>query len=125
MDSGYRNGTWYLAPFKTSAYRIPEFFYHSAREVGGVQFLAFIPSFSTRTPKHIILACIALHSFIHDNKLYDKEFDRGVADEDYQQDQTSTTAQTQGDEDPNGENEDTKNAIRSRIVDVLVSARGR
>ena len=57
--------------------------------------------------------------------MYDKEFDRGVADEDYQQDQTSTTAQTQGDEDPNGENEDTKNAIRSRIVDVLVSARGR
>ena len=57
--------------------------------------------------------------------MYDKEFDRGVADEDYQQEQTSTTAQTQGDENPNGENEDTKNAIRSRIVDVLVSARGR
>ena len=42
-----------------------------------------ISSFSTRTQKHIVLACMALHNFIRDSKLHDEEFDRCDADEDY------------------------------------------
>ena len=50
-----------------------------------------IPSFSTHTQKHIILACMALHNFICDSKLHDKEFDRYDADEDYLLEETSAT----------------------------------
>ena len=81
-----------------------------------------ISSFSTRAQKHIVLACMALHNFIRDNKLHDKEFDRCNADEDYLLEETS---ESEEDACPDGENEDTMNTIRSRIADDLVSARGR
>ena len=42
-----------------------------------------IPSFSTTTQKHIIMACLALHNFIRDSNLRDKKFDRCDSDEDY------------------------------------------
>jgi hypothetical protein len=42
-----------------------------------------IPSFDPCTQKHIIMACLALHNFIHDSKLSDKEFDRCDANEGY------------------------------------------
>ena len=34
-----------------------------------------IPSFSTTTQKHIIMACLALHNFMRDSNLCDEEFD--------------------------------------------------
>ena len=83
-----------------------------------------IPSFSTRTQKHIIIACLALHNFIRDSNLRDKEFERCDADEEYLVQETSGTTQTQGDESEDVENEDTMNTIRSRITNDLVSARG-
>jgi antirestriction protein len=83
-----------------------------------------IPSFSTRTQKHIIVACLALHNFIRDNNLRDKESKRCDADEEYLVQETSGTTQTQGDESEDVENEDTMNTIRSRIADALVSTRG-
>ena len=83
-----------------------------------------MPSFSTRTQKHVILACMALHNFIRENNLHDKVFDRCDADQDYLLQETYGTTQTQGDESPDEENEDTMNTIRSRIADALVSARG-
>jgi antirestriction protein len=83
-----------------------------------------IPSFSTSTQKHIIIACLALHNFIHDNNLRDKESKRCDADEEYLVQETSGTTQTQGDESEDVENEDTMNTIRSRIADALVSTRG-
>jgi hypothetical protein len=76
------------------------------------------------TQKHIITACLALHNFICDSKLRDEEFERCAADEDYLVEHTSATTQAQGDESENVENEDTMNTIRTRITDVLVSARG-
>lgn len=150
MDSGYPNRIGYLAPFKGSTYHIPEFrhrsghppqgkyevfnFLHSSlrnvieRAFGVLKqkwrILKGMPSFSTRTQKHIILACLALHNFIRDSNLHDMEFDRCDADEEYLLEQTSATAQTQGDESPDVENEDTMNTIRNRIADALVSARG-
>jgi hypothetical protein len=83
-----------------------------------------IPSFSTRTQKHIIIAYLALHIFIFDNNLCDKEFERCDADEDYLVQQISDTTQTQGDKSEYVEDEHTMNTIRSRIADALVSARG-
>lgn len=65
---------------------------------------------------------MALHNFIRDNKLRDKEFDRCDADEGYL---PRAVTQTQGDENVDGENEETMNTIRDRIADALVSARGR
>ena len=82
-----------------------------------------IPSFSTHTQKHIIIACLALHNFIRDSNLRDKEFERCDADKEYLVQKTSGTTQTQGDESEDVENEDTMNTIRSRIADALVSAR--
>ena len=84
-----------------------------------------MPSFSTRTQKHIILACMALHNFIRESNLHDKVFDRCDADEDYLLQETCGTTQTQGDESLDGENEDTMSTIRSRIADALVRTRGR
>lgn len=151
VDSGYPNRIGYLAPFKGSTYHLPEFrlrrgrapqgkyevfnFLHSSlrnvieRAFGVLKqkwrILKAMPSFSPRTQKHIILACMALHNFIRDSKLRDKEFDRCDADEEYLPAAARAAAQTQGDESLEGENEDTMNTIRSRIADALVSARGR
>jgi len=109
VDSGYPNRLGYLAPFKGSTYHIPEFrrrsgrppqrkyemfnYLHSSlrnvieRSFGVLKqkwrILKGISSFSTRTQKHIVLACMALHNFIRDSKLHDEEFDRCDADEDY------------------------------------------
>ena len=83
-----------------------------------------MPSFSPRTQKHIIMACLALHNFIRDSNLRDKEFERCDADEEYLVQHTSGTTQTQGDEGEDVENEDTMNTIRTRIADALVSASG-
>jgi hypothetical protein len=38
--------------------------------------LKSMPSFLPRTQKHIIMACFALHNFISDSNLRDKEFER-------------------------------------------------
>jgi hypothetical protein len=45
--------------------------------------LKSMPSFSPRTQKHIIMACFALHNFIRDINLHDKEFERCDADDQY------------------------------------------
>jgi hypothetical protein len=79
-----------------------------------------IPSFSTRTQKHIILACLALHNFIRDNNLHDKEFERCDADDEYLVQEDDTTLE---DEIEDMENEDAMNIIRSRIADALFSMR--
>jgi hypothetical protein len=72
-----------------------------------------IPSFPTRTQKHIVIACMALHNFIHDSNSQDRLFDRCDADEEYLV-QQSSTSQTQGDDSPEGDNENTMNTIRNK-----------
>ena len=42
-----------------------------------------LPRFKPRRQKKIIVACMALHNYIRDTKLRDKEFDRCDADENY------------------------------------------
>ena len=82
-----------------------------------------MPSFSPRTQKHIILACMALHNFIRDSKLRDREFDKCDQDEDYLPEAARATPHTQGDDVLEGENEESMNNVRSRIADALLVAR--
>ncbi|XP_047060901.1 uncharacterized protein LOC124667687 [Lolium rigidum] len=149
VDSGYPNRIGYLAPFKGSTYHLPEFrlrrgralqgkyeifnFFHSSlrnvieRAFGVLKkkwrILKAMPSFSTRTQKHIILACIALHNFIRDSKLRDQEFDKCDEDEDYLPGAARASPQTQGDDEPEVNNKESMNDVRSRIVDALLIAR--
>jgi hypothetical protein len=91
-DSGYPNRIGYLAPYKGRIYNILEFrlrnrhapqgkyevlnFLHSSFRNAIEQsskekwhILKGIPSFSVRTQKHIIFACVAVHNFICDSYL--------------------------------------------------------
>jgi hypothetical protein len=77
-----------------------------------------MPSFNIHTHKHIITPCLALHNFIRDSQLRDKEFERYDADEDYLVQETSDTTEEDGSE--HVENKDTMNIICTRIVDALV-----
>jgi hypothetical protein len=81
-----------------------------------------MPRFSTRKQAKIIIACIALHNFIRDSHLSDKEFDRCDANEEYMPRAAHGTAAAaqQGDE-VEGHNEVTMNSIREMIADGLVS----
>jgi hypothetical protein len=45
--------------------------------------LKSMPSFSSLTSKHIMIACMALHNFIHDIPLRDEEFEKFDEDLDY------------------------------------------
>ena len=119
QPTSFRPG--YLAPFKESTYHIPEFRHRSGPPQGKYEVFNFLhsslhnviertfgvlkqkwhilkgmTSFSPRTQKHIITACLALHNFIRDSNLRDKEFERCDADEDYLVQHTGGTKQTQG-----------------------------
>jgi hypothetical protein len=69
------------------------------------------------------MACIVLHNFIHDSKLYDNKFDKCDVNEDYMPRASNTTAQTQGGDEVEGESEVTINTIRDRVATVLASER--
>jgi hypothetical protein len=107
VDSGYPNWKGYLAPYKGHIYHLPEFrngrkpvgkfeVYNNAHSRGrnviergfGVlkakcRMLKSVPSFKPRRQKKIIIACMALHNFIRETKLPDKEFDKCDEDENY------------------------------------------
>jgi hypothetical protein len=70
------------------------------------------------------MACFALHNFIRDSNLRDKEFERSDADEQYLVPTISGTAQTQKDRSEDVGNDDIMNTIRDKIADYLVCARG-
>jgi hypothetical protein len=151
VDSGYPNRTGYLAPFKGSTYHIPEFrhrhgrppqgkhelfnFLHSSlrnvieRAFGVLKqkwrILKAMPSFSADWQKENIIVCFALHNFIRDSQLRDKEFDRCDADEEYMPGASNVEEQTQDDgREIEGENEVTMNTIHDRIVVSIENVRG-
>ena len=66
---------------------------------------------------------MVLHNFIHDSNSQDMLSGRCDADEEYLL-QQSATSQAQGDDNPEGKNENTMNTIRNRIADALSSVRG-
>lgn len=149
VDSGYPNRKGFLAPFKNNTYHISDFrregrptkreelfnFLHSSlrnaiERVFGIlknkwRILKYIPSYGLETQKRIILACIALHNFIRDSQLRDKQFDRCDEDENYVpkvQRQSTTLA---GDTAPSGTNTDDMKARRERIATEVFDSRRR
>ena len=100
IDSGYPNRTGYLAPFKEQRYHVPDFLgapprnmmekfnhLHSSlrnaieRAFGVLKMkwriLLSIPHFhDPETQAKIITACMCLHNFIRDSKLFDDHFDQ-------------------------------------------------
>jgi hypothetical protein len=152
VDSGYPNRTGYLAPYKGSMYHLPEFRHRRERAPQGKyemvnylhsslrnvierafgvlkqkwRILKAMPSFSPRTQKHIIIACMALHNFIRDSALHDDEFEKCDEDEDYipegEDDIDGQQVEEQGvDEVLEEENEVDMNTIRDNIANALVS----
>jgi hypothetical protein len=88
--------------------------------------LKSMPSFSTRTQAHIIMACMALHNFIRDSALQDDAFDKCDEDENYMpRDEDDTeepeVAQLEVDEILEEENEVTMNTVRDNIANALIS----
>jgi hypothetical protein len=76
-----------------------------------------MPSFSIQQHKEIIISCFALHNFIHDSKLHDKEFERCDADDKYMHGASNVEDQYQdGGIEVGGENEVTMNTIHYRIA---------
>jgi hypothetical protein len=102
VDFGYPNRKRYLAPYKGQKYHISEWqnarqpigskevfnFAHSSlrnvieRSFGVLKMkwriLLSLPSFSLRKQSKIIIACMALHNFIRDSALHDRDFDQLV-----------------------------------------------
>ena len=82
-------------------------------------------SYDMGTQKRIILACIALHKFIRDSQLRDKQFDRCDEDENYVpkvQRQSTTLA---GDTALSGTNIDDMKARHEHIATAVFNARRR
>ena len=150
VDSGYPNQIGYLAPFKGNTYHLPEFrlrrhrppqgklelfnFLHSSlRNVIERAFrvlkqkwriLKAMPSFPPKVQKKIIIACMALHNFIRDSKLHDKEFDQCDNNENYVPRAARASALTQEDVSEEVENEESMKIIRDRIAESIVRVRG-
>jgi hypothetical protein len=88
--------------------------------------LKLMPSFSPKTQKHIIIACVILHNFIRDSELRHEEFEKCDEDEDYMPDneddnKEQEVAQLYEDDILESENEVTMNTIRDNITNALVS----
>ena len=87
--------------------------------------LKAMSSFPPHVQKRIIIACMALHNFIHDSKLRDKEFEKCDEDENYVPKAARASIPTQVEDIQDVDNEDTMNKVRDKIADSLVRVRGR
>lgn len=85
--------------------------------------LKSMPSFPLQRQVEIIIACFALHNFIRDSQLEDKEFRRCDADENYMLRGSNVEHAHDGDQEIEGENEVTMNTIRDRIATSIVNGR--
>ncbi|XP_020402089.1 uncharacterized protein [Zea mays] len=107
VDSGYPNRKGYLAPYKGTKYHLPEFrngpmpggkkenfnYAHSSlrnvieRSFGVLKMkwriLLNLPSYPMPKQSKIIMGCMALHNFIRESYLGDKDFDLCDHDENY------------------------------------------
>jgi hypothetical protein len=89
-------------------------------------YVEVMPSFSSHRQKHIIIACMTLHNFIHDIPLRDEEFDKCDEDEDYMpQDEDDNEVQEVAQpikyDIHDEENEIFMNTVRDNIANVLIS----
>jgi hypothetical protein len=145
VDSGYPNRIGYLAPYKGIKYHLPEFrqgpmprgrkenfnyAYSSIRNVIERSFgvlkmkwrtLLDLPRYPMAKQSRIIMGCMALHNFIRESFLGDKDFELCDHDENYvpevgessTQEQEQVAGSVQGEEDRN------MNQFRDWIADGL------
>ena len=107
VDAGYPNQTGYLSPYRCTRYHveqwhndpppqgIKETFNHAHAKVRNViersfgvlkikfRILLNMPSFLEDKQARIIVSCMALHNFIRESKIADREFGACDADENY------------------------------------------
>ncbi|XP_051207085.1 uncharacterized protein [Lolium perenne] len=147
VDSGYPNRKGFLAPYKNNTYHLPDFrreglptkkeeiFNYAHAQIRNAiernfgilknkwRMLKGIPSYGLVTQKKIILACIALHNFIRDSHLRDKQFDRCDSDENYIPKVQRQSITTPGDSAPGGQHTSSMNSTRDDIANALFNAR--
>ena len=147
VDSGYPNRKGYLAPYKNNTYHLPDcrreglptgreeiFNYAHAslrnciERIFGIlknkwRILKAVPSYGLVTQKKIILACIALHNFIRDSNLRDKQFDRCDSDENYIPKVQRQAVTLPGDVVPGALHTRSMNSTRDDIADAMFNAR--
>ncbi len=141
VDSGYPNRVGYLAPFKEQRYHVPEFlngappqnwmerFNHlhsclrnAVERAFGVlkkkwRILQGLPHFhDPLTQTKIITACMCLHNFIRDSKLYDQHFHNFERGPYIHEDSASYTAGTA----PSSSDE-VMGALRKSIAEGIVA----
>jgi len=107
VDVGYPNRAGYLSPFRCTRYHVEQWhngpppqgmketFNHAHAKVRNViersfgvlkmkfQILLNMPSFPEKKQARIIVACMALHNFIRESRIADREFAACDADENY------------------------------------------
>jgi hypothetical protein len=107
VDAGYPNRPGYLSPYRRTRYHVEQWqegplpqgmketFNHAHSQVRndiersfGVlkmkwRMLLDMPKFSARKQTRIIVACMALHNFIRESRIADREFDMCDADANY------------------------------------------
>ncbi|KAM0868725.1 hypothetical protein ACQ4PT_041141 [Festuca glaucescens] len=141
VDSGYPSRTGYLAPFIGQRYHVPDFqgappqnmqekFNHRHSALRNVIERAFgvlkmkwrillgIPHYDPLTQTKIITACMCLHNFIRDSKLYDDHFDRVERGAYLHEDSASYVG---GDSHAHDDNGGAMNALRMEIAQSLVA----
>jgi hypothetical protein len=107
VDAGYPNQPGYFSPYKSTRYHIEQWengppprgmketFNHAHAKVRNViersfgvlkmkfRMLLNMPTFPEEKQTRIIVACMALHNFIRESRIADREFDACDADENY------------------------------------------
>ena len=115
VDAGYPNRPGYLSPYKCTRYHVEQFqnglppqgmnetFNHAHAKVRNViersfgvlkmkfRILLNMSCFPEDKQTRIIVACMALHNFIRENRIADIEFDACDADENYNPFPTTTS----------------------------------
>jgi hypothetical protein len=140
VDYGYPNRKGYLAPYKgQKKYHISEW-QHTRQPVGAKEVFNFahsslwnviersfgvlkikwrillnLPSFSIRKQSKIIISCMALHNFIRDSVIHDREFDQYVPSTSHVHDVPASESST------STSDELDMSAFRDAIANALVS----
>lgn len=143
VDSGYPNRPSYLAPYKGTKYHIPEFrqgprpswkkevlnFAHSSlrnvieRSFGVLKMkwriLLDLPSYPMVKQTQIIIACMALHNFIRESAMTDRDFDMCDCNEDYMPMSASSSSHQSGANTQVADEDQDMNAFRDSIANAL------
>ncbi|WVZ86523.1 hypothetical protein U9M48_033285 [Paspalum notatum var. saurae] len=141
VDAGYPNCPGYLSPYRCTRYHVEqwhngpppqgmkEIFNHAHAKVRNViertfgvlkmkfRILLNMPRFSEEKQTRIIVACMALHNFIRDSRIADREFDACDADGNYNP-MPSSSSSTWPEDEPLVEDVN-MNAFRDELAHAL------